>query len=204
MYLKIDDLKKQVPNTVNMEEYVDSLKQDEPTIVFRDYNEPRSTDLPFLEKGVEVFDFEKSPRPDPGIGLPGHPNVPAINVINAIIAALGPGGYCVHISDGSYTGYTIWELYEFMKNFDNTNLRVWLAELFDCDDFAQVLQGSVNGFFDGIPFGTIWYGPKDYSWGHAVNIFYSYTHNKVYLIEPQNDTFYEFNKTLWIPWMVIV
>lgn len=200
MFLGIEELKKTMPNTMSMVEYVKSLKPDEPTIVFRDYNEPKPTELPFLQEGVEVFDF----GPEPEVPLPGHPNVPAINVINAITTALGPGGYCLHISDGSYTGYTMWELREFMRNFDNTDLRVWTVELFDCDDFAQVLQGSVNGFFDGIPFGTIWYGPKDYSWGHAVNIFYSYQYNKVFLVEPQNDTFYEFNKNLWIAWMVII
>jgi hypothetical protein len=198
MYLEIEELKKTMPNTVNMAEYAKSLKQ--PTIVFRDYDEP--TEPPFLQKGVKVFDAEKTPQPEVPYGT--KPNVPGMNVINAITAALGAGGYALHISDGSYTGYTIWELNEFMKNFDNTDLRVWIAQVFDCDDFAQVLQGTVNSFFPGIAFGTIWYGPKDYSWGHAVNIFYSYTHNKVFLVEPQNDTFYEFNKTLWIPWMVIV
>ena len=117
----------------------------------------------------------------------------------------GPGGYCLHIADGSYTYYSIWELKEFMQNFDNTNLRVWIAETFDCDDFSQVLQGHVNCFFPGIAFGTIWYGPiKPEGWGHSVNIYYCDTQKKVYLVEPQNDTFYEFNKKKWKAWMVVM
>lgn len=206
MYLEIDELKKHLPNTLSMEDYVASLRTDEPTVIFRNYNEPATP--PYLEKGVKVFDFGENLRPATDIAnaYGTRPNVPGINVINAIKAALGPGGYALHVSDGSYTGYSIWELQEFMKNFDNTNLRVWIAETFDCDDFSQVLQGQVNGFFLGIAFGTIWYGPKNppYDWGHSVNIFYSYTDNKVYLVEPQNDAFYEFDKTKWAPWVVML
>jgi hypothetical protein len=157
---------------------------------------------PHNEQGVRIFDFDKQQRPELPYGT--RPNIPGANVINAITNALGPGGYALHISDSSYTGYSLWELKEFMTNFDPTNLRVWIAEVFDCDDFSQVLEGAVNSFFLGIPFGIIWYGPKDNSWGHSVNIFYSYTDNKVYLVEPQNDTFYEFNKSLWNAYMVII
>jgi hypothetical protein len=55
-----------------------------------------------------------------------------------------------------------------MRNFDPINLRVWIAETFDCDDFAQVLEGKVNGFFPGIALGTLWYGDKAGTWGHAI------------------------------------
>ncbi len=108
------------------------------------------------------------------------------------------------MSDGSYTGYTIWELREYLLNFDSTNLQVWISEIFDCDDFSQVVEGNTNMFFKGIPLGTLWYGAKDGSWGHSVNIFYSYEQDKVYLIEPQNDVFYEFNQNSWVPWVVML
>lgn len=206
MYMDIKDLKKSVSAAQTIEEYVKAFREDEPTVILRDYNEP--TAPPCLESGVKVFDFEKNPRPvdDVTNAYGTKPNIPGINVVNAIKTALGPGGYAVHISDGSYTGYSIWELQEFIKNFDNTNLRVWIAEVFDCDDFSQVLQGNVNGFFPGIAFGTIWYGPKKppYNWGHSVNIFYSYKDNKVYLVEPQSNTFYSFDKNKWKAWMVIM
>lgn len=204
MYIEIEDVKKHTPNTVSMVEHVASLREDEPTVVLRNYNEP--TAPPYTNDGVKVFDFKKNPRPEKDIqnAYGTKPNVPGINVINAIKNALGPGGYALHISDGSYTGYSKWELEEFIKNFDNTNLRVWVAETFDCDDFSQVLQGNVNGFFPGIALGTIWYGPKDNLWGHSVNIFYDYTDNKIYLIEPQSDAFYEFNKALWNAWVIML
>lgn len=206
MSMKIKDLKNTLPGAKTMEEYASTLHKDEPTLILRDYKDP--TKPPCFEEGVKIFDFEKKPRPkeDFESAYGTKPNVPGINVVNAINAALGSGGYAIHISDSSYTGYSIWELKEFMKNFDNTDLRVWIPQVFDCDDFSQVLQGNVNGFFPGIAFGTVWYGPKNppFNWGHSVNIFYSYTDNKIYLVEPQNDVFYSFNQTLWKAWMVIL
>jgi len=206
MYMELEELKKAVSKAQRIEDYASALREDEPTVILRDYNEPGVP--PYLQAGVDIFDFDASPRPAEDVenAYGTRPNVPGINVVNAMKAALGPGGYALHISDSSYTGYSIWELNEFMRNFDNTNLRVWIAEVFDCDDFSQVLQGSVNGFFPGIAFGTIWYGPKNppYNWGHSVNIFYSYTNNQVYLVEPQSDTFYLFDKSKWKAWMVII
>ena len=207
MYIKIEDLKEKFPNTISLQEYATSEKTryvDSPYIILRNYNEP--TTPPYLES--KVFDFkEHNYSPHKLANSFGtKPNVPGINVINAIIAALGSGDYKLHISDGSYTGDSIFEIKEFMKNFDNTDLKVWIPEVFDCDDFSEVLQGNINGFFPGISFGTIWYGPKDppFNWGHSVNIFYDYESNKVWLVEPQNDVFYEFNKEKWKAWMVIL
>ncbi len=203
MYMELKDLKKAVPNSVSMVNYTSTLKAGEPTVILRDYDEPMSP--PHAEKNVKVVDTAKIIKDqETSLSYGTKPNVPGINVVNAIKAALGPGTWALHISDGSYTGYTIAELQEFIRNFDSTNLRVWVAETFDCDDFAQVLEGNVNGFFPGIAFGTIWYGDKKGTWGHAVNLFYDYVANKVYLVEPQNDVFYEFNKTLWNPWVVML
>ena len=203
MFLEIDELKESFPGAISMEDYVESLTDKEPSIILRDYDEP--TTPPYLETGVEIFDFEAKPRP-PESAYGTKPNVPGINVINAIKAALGPGNYPLHVSDGSYTGYSIWELKTYIDKFDSTDLRVWISQVFDCDDFSQVLQGSVNGFFPGIAFGTIWYGSRDprQRWGHSVNIFYSHSDNKVYLVEPQTNAFYAFDKNKWKPWMVIM
>jgi hypothetical protein len=204
MFMQKDDVKKVAPHVLSMDEYAKSLKKDEVTLVLRDYNEP--TKAPYLSDGVEVFDLAKDKPPKKVKEQYGvKPNVPGINVVNALTAALGPGGYCMHISDGSYSGYTLWELHEFITKFDSTDLRVYISETFDCDDFSQVLQGNVNSFFPGIAFGTLWYGPNEPPWwGHSVNIFYSYTDDSVYLIEPQNDAIYSFNQKLWNPWMVIL
>ena len=204
VYIELDEVKKVAPNALNAREYAKTLRVDQPTIVLRDYNEP--TTPPFLEKGIKVFDIEKEKASAKEVKLAYgvKPNVPAQNVINAIKAALGPGGWQLWISDGSYTGYTINELYEWLKNFDDTSLQVWIAEVFDCDDFAQAVQGAANKFFKGIALGTLWYGDKAGTWGHAVNIFYSYTHNKAFLLEPQSDTFYEFDQKDWAPWLVVL
>lgn len=204
--LTIDAVKKISPTSQTIAEYAATLKKDAPTIILRNLAAPPS--LPCLEPGVVTFDFKANPRPlsDIKTAYGTRPNVQGSAVVNAIVAALGSGGYSLHISDGSYTGYSLWQLNEYMTNFDSTNLRTWIAETFDCDDFSEVLQGNVNGFFPGIPFGTIWYGPKNppYNWGHSVNLFYCYTNNKVYLVEPQADIFYEFDKTKWSAWMVII
>ncbi len=205
MYFNIDDLKKEFPSAQSMEDYIKLLEEKEPLVILRDYDEP--TEPPCMNEGIEIFDFDKNPQPmdDISRAFGTKDNIPGINVVKAIKSALGPGNYCLHISDGSYTEYSIWELKEYMRNFDSTDLRVWIAEVFDCDDFSQVLQGNVNGFFPGIAFGTIWYGPrKPPWWGHSVNIFYSYTDKKVYLVEPQSDKFYLFDKKNWVPWMVIL
>lgn len=202
MYLDIEDLKKKAPNAMTVQDFVTSLKPDEPTVVLRNYNEP--TTPPFLESGVKVLDVIKEIKPNPKLGFGTKPNVPGTNVYNAIKKALGSGNYIVYMSDGSYTGYTIGELYEYLKNFDSTNLQVWIPEIFDCDDFAQVVQGNTNLFFKGIPLGTLWYGDKAGKWGHAVNIFYSYEQDKIYLIEPQNDVFYEFDQQNWVAWVVML
>ena len=72
-------------------------------------------------------------------------------------------------------------------------------------DYASYIRRT-NAFFPGIPFGTIWYGPAKppFNWGHSVNCFYCRQNNKIYLIEPQNDMFYAFNRKLWKPWMVVM
>lgn len=205
-YIELSEVKALAPAVQSMEDYVQSLPAEEPTVILRNYDEPQTP--PCMEEFVEVFDAAAEPRPpeDVKAAYGTKPNVPGVDVIKAIRLALGTGGYALHIADSSYTGYSVWEVHEFMRNFDHTNLRVWVPQAFDCDDFSQVLQGSVNGFFPGIAFGTIWYGPKEppYNWGHSVNIFYSYTNDTVYLVEPQNDTFYKFNKDKWRPWMVIL
>jgi hypothetical protein len=205
-HVKFEEVKKNFPSVQTIHDYAESLRQEEPTVIFRDYDEPKKP--PYMEEGVKIFDFEKNRRPKEDVELAygTRANIPGMDVLTSIREALGPGGYCIHIADGSYTDYSIWELNEFMRNFDNTNLRTCVHELFDCDDFSQVLQGNVNGFFPGIPLGTIWYGPRNppYNWGHSVNIFYNHRDRKTYLIEPQTNAFYEFDKKNWMTWMVIL
>lgn len=206
MFMTMQEAKEVAPRTQSMGDYASSLPEDELTLILRDYNEP--TTPPYLDSDAEVYDFEQNPRPKEDIAAAYgiKPNVPATNVINAIKAAIGPGGYALHISDGSYTGYSIWEVNEYIRNFESSNLIPYVPEAFDCDDFSQCLQGTLNRAFPGIALGTIWYGPKNppYNWGHSVNIFYSYSNNRIYLIEPQNDAFFAFDKNKWRAWMIIM
>jgi hypothetical protein len=200
--LDIVELKKKFVNTVTLNDQVSVLPRSSPTIIVRKKN--RAPTLPILQPGVNVVVPPARTNQDVSNAFGTRPNVPGIEVVNAISNALGPGNWSFHLSDGSFTAYSTSELKEFLYNFDSTNMQVWIAETFDCDNFASVLNGNVQGFFKGIPFGILWFGPKDNSWGHAVNIFYAYWEKRVYCVEPQNDGFFEFNKTLWNPWMVLI
>jgi hypothetical protein len=189
------------PEAVALSEWVAQHQTDEATITIRDIRPPATP--PYLEDGTELVDeLEQEPRSEVDLAFGGRPNVPKSWVINAIRRDIGTTGYALHISDSSYTGYPIWEVHRFVKYHDTTDHMLYIAEVFDCDDFAQVLQGTVNRVFRGIPFGTIWYyGP---GWGHAVNIGYCHRLNRIYLVEPQNDTFYYFNKKAWRAGMIII
>lgn len=186
---------------VKLSVYAEEIADRDLMIISRDIS-PRASP-PYLEEGTEQFDPEAEPEPAEEVDRRwgGRPNVPKANVIRAIRRDIGTKGYDLWISDRSYTGYTCHELKRFLRA-DRTNFRRYIRETFDCDDFAQILQGSVNGMLLGIPFGTIWYGGR--GWGHAVNIFYCYRHDRICLVEPQNDRWYFFNKAKWRPWVVII
>ena len=176
--------------------------EEEVHVNFRDIKPPETP--PYLEDGTELFDIEANPEPleqvDRAFG--GRPNVPASDVVKAIRNDIGTTGYSLHISDRSYTGYNIWEVWRFVRYHDSTDHMMYISEVFDCDDFAQVLQGNVNRVLRGIPFGTIWYYGR--GWGHAVNIGYCHIQKRIYLVEPQNDRFYRFNKSAWRAGMIII
>ncbi|UCD64081.1 MAG: hypothetical protein JSW34_01225, partial [Candidatus Zixiibacteriota bacterium] len=88
MYMEIEELKKIVPAVQSMEEYAASLRKDEPTVILRNYNEP--TTPPWLEKDVELFSFDENPRPADDVtnAYGTKPNVPGVNIVNGIKAAL--------------------------------------------------------------------------------------------------------------------
>jgi hypothetical protein len=179
----------------------EEIAEEELRIIRRDITPPEAP--PYLEEGTELFEptAESEPLEEVDRAWGGRPNVPVENVIRAICRNIGARGYDLHISDRSYTGYSIWEVIRYLRA-DRTNFMRYIREVFDCDDFAQVLQGNVNRFMPGIPFGTLWYGGK--GWGHAVNIFYCCRYDRIFLIEPQNDRIYYFNKKAWKPWMIII
>ena len=142
---------------IKLSEWIKKQADKEATITFRDITPPETP--PYLENGTELFDITTDQEPSEEIdrAYGGRPNVPAANIIRAIRRDIGTTGYSLHISDRSYTGYSIWEVYRFIKYHDNTDHMSYIPEVFDCDDFAQVLQGNVNRVLKGIPLGTIWY-----------------------------------------------
>ena len=187
---------------MRLSEYIEKHAEEEAKVIMADVVPPETA--PYLEKGTELFDIEKEsePREEVDRAFGGRPNVPAVNVVSAIRRDIGTRGYDLHISDRSYTGYSIWEAYRFVRTHDSTNHMRYIGEVFDCDDFAEVLCGGVNRILRGIPFGIIWYYGS--GWGHAVNIGYCHRQDRMYLVEPQNDTFYRFNKQKWRPGMIII
>ncbi len=83
MYIGIDEVRKIASNASNVKDYIKTLRTDQPTIVLRDYNEPKT--FPFLEKNVHVLDIQKEKTSSKEVLSYGvKPNVPTANVINAI------------------------------------------------------------------------------------------------------------------------
>ena len=179
------------------------IAEEEAKIICRDKR--GTVAIPMAEAEMDRVDIQKF-AVEEEVSLPyaGHPNVPNVNVANAIKAAFGNTGYSCFLSDSSYTGYTLYELWSYLKYSEHTDLIPYMSQIFDCDDFAQVLQGSINRVFKGIPFGTLWFYHKTEGWGHAINIFYSYQHKKIVCIEPQNDSMFWFNKNAWQAHLVII
>lgn len=190
---------------IKLSEWVEKHATEEASVTFHDISPPKTP--PYLVDGTELFDVTQEPesREEIDRAFGGRPNVPAVDVIAAIRRDIGTTGYALHISDRSYTGYSIWEVSRFIRYHDNTDHMRYISEVFDCDDFAQVLQGNANRVLRGIPFGTIWYyGTNSRRWGHAVNIGYCHVQRRIYLVEPQNDVFYRFNKPAWRAGMIII
>jgi hypothetical protein len=200
--LKIEELQRIIPSSIRLSDHIGAMQKNTPNIIMRSF--PKAPALPITQPGIKIYGRVEQTPADIQNAYGTHPNVSGTEVVNAIAKALGGGGWAFHVSDGSYTAYSSWELREYIGNFDSTNLQVWIAETFDCDNFATVLNGKVQGFFKGIPFGILWFDPKDNSWGHAVNIFYDAYAKKVYCVEPQTDGFFDFNQAAWNPWMVLI
>lgn len=127
---------------MKLSEYLGKYAEKEAKVIMADISPPETA--PYLESGTELFDIEKTPESGEEVdrAFGGRPNVPAANVIRAIHRDVGSGGYDLHISDRSYTGYSIWEAHRFVRFHDNTDHMRYISEVFDCDDFAEVLCGQ--------------------------------------------------------------
>jgi len=72
---------------------------------------------------------------------------------------------------------------------DDTNQLPYIVEYADCDDFSDVLIGSLTKktWSQGLAIGQLWFFTPTY--GHAINFFCD--GNKIWLIEPQSDKIFE-------------
>lgn len=124
----------------------------------------------------------------------------------------------IFIADRDYGLYNISDLQRFLE-WDSTDRLKYVAEGFDCDDFADVLKGKERLWYGfgsnvmsqssieaqnfgkrnaGSTFGTIWGDIRKASEPekpryHAVNYFID-DKKQVHLIEPQNDDTFT-----WVP-----
>jgi len=93
--------------------------------------------------------------------------------------------YFLAISDEKFRLISLEEMKKLLAE-DDTDQLPYIQEYADCDDFADVLQGSLTKktWTVGIALGTIWWFTKDF--GHAQNFFIDDKEN-LYIIESQND-----------------
>ena len=111
----------------------------------------------------------------------------------------------LRLADSEYTATTKEQLMTFLKA-DLTNLRQYQPEIFDCDDFAAVLYGNVKSIAGNLAFGFAWVNWQDEKGrtiAHAVNVAYLVNENKVYFIEPQNDSIFEKPQDWYIDLLVM-
>ena len=105
----------------------------------------------------------------------------------------------IRFGDGSYYLPTLGEVQSILEE-SQLNRRKWLAERFDCDDFAYVLKGEMsvhayesNEFRFPLCVGIVW-GNFDWVDGyHAVNWFID-SSGEIRFIEPQDDKIFELSR----------
>lgn len=205
MYNLSLNIKASLEAALRLESGDDSVKpplvEEELVIISRSMPPPETP--PYEEDGVVTFD-------------PQFPDEPAAQhwgqrgrfrksyLVQAIKRDIGTVGGHLYTSDRFYLDYTIEEVRKFLAS-DDTSFKQYLSEYFDCDDFAQVLAGRVNGTMLGIPFGTIWYYgiTNGRFWGHAVNLFYDHVKDRMFMVEPQNDKVYEWKKD-WRVGLIVI
>ncbi|MHC1631449.1 MAG: hypothetical protein ACXQT4_04040 [Methanotrichaceae archaeon] len=106
---------------VKLSSIAEETAEEELKVIIRDTNPPDAP--PYLDEGTEFFDptVELEPKKVVDKSWGGKPNVPIVDVIKAIRRDIGAKGFDLHISDRSYTGYTIWDVIRYLKA-DRTNL----------------------------------------------------------------------------------
>jgi hypothetical protein len=109
---------------------------------------------------------------------------------NIILKTFGSNyEYHIVISDAVFRVITKEQMEQLLKNDDTDKLPYIPPEVFDCDDFSDVLLGSLTRktIPQGFAIGQLWYYNDRF--GHAVNLFCD--GEKIWVVEPQNDSIIE-------------
>lgn len=89
----------------------------------------------------------------------------------------------IFYTDLTYQVFTVQDLQRFLK-MDNTDKMKYVADKWDCDNFAVLLYAMAEIAMPGCCFGELWASTPNGM--HAVNFFVDNL-NRFYTIEPQSD-----------------
>lgn len=118
--------------------------------------------------------------------LPKGKIIDSNKVLEIILNTFGKDYYYhILISDERYRLMERKQLEELLKK-DKTDQYQYIPEDFDCNNFAEVLDGNIDEltYPQGYAFGQLWFYTNEF--GHAIN-FAILEDESLVLIEPQND-----------------
>jgi hypothetical protein len=103
--------------------------------------------------------------------------------------------YFVAISDEWFRLIKYEDMVNLLKE-DDTDTIPYVDTVFDCDDFSDVLLGSLTRktWNQGYAIGNLWYINEELNFGHAVNLFVD-DQRRMWIIEPQNDKIIQWGST---------
>jgi|GEM_PF-3355423 hypothetical protein len=163
-----------------------------------------------LEEEVKV-EFNALEIPEKPVWSEIKAEIKREEIINALKDLFEPLDYTWYysITDETFRCYDIGNVRYFLNTkVDDLDSTLYINEYFDCDDFAQVLEGRVNFYYKGIAFGTFYYksADKTQKWTHAVNIFCEKKKRKIefYLIDPITKQIFKYDKKKISPVLVII
>jgi len=116
--------------------------------------------------------------------LPKAQQITADDLINLIIKTFGDANYHLLISDDYFYVVSKEQMQQLLKE-DDTDQLPYIDTVGDCDDFSDVLLGSLTKktWTQGLALGQIWWFCSQF--GHAQNLFCD--GSTIYIVEPQND-----------------
>lgn len=137
----------------------------------------------FLKK-LKIFSTPKAKR------------ITADELINLILKTFGSNyKYHILISDEWFNCITKEQMQQLLKKDDTDQLN-YIPTIADCDDYSDVLLGSLTKktWTQGFAIGQLWYFHPE-GWGHAINVFCD--GEKIWCVEPQNDQIIEWGTGMY-------